>query len=154
MEQGLDIRYITGVIRRRLVIMLLTFAAGIGAALAVAVLLPPVFLSEARILVESQRIPPNLVQSTVTTLADERLQVIKQRITTRDVLLRLSRKFNMFPKDRDKLTPTEMVERMRKQISIERFELGKVRRRRATATTIGFTVGFEYRVPQVATRVS
>jgi polysaccharide biosynthesis transport protein len=155
LDQGLDLRFYMGVLRRRLLVMLLAFAAVAGAAFAVAVLLPPVFTSQARIIVESQQIPADLVRSTVTGLADERLQVIEQRITTRDVLLGLVEKFKLFGDDRQRLTPTELVEEMRSRIAIERFELGAVGRRgRPDALTIGFTVGFEDRSPQVAARVA
>jgi polysaccharide biosynthesis transport protein len=155
LDQGLDLRFYMGVLRRRLLVMLLAFAALAGAAFAVALLLPPVFQSQARIIVESQQIPADLVRSTVTGLADERLQVIEQRITTRDVLLGLVEKFKLFGDDRQRLTPTELVEEMRSRIAIERFELGSVGRRgRPDALTIGFTVGFEDRSPQVAARVA
>jgi polysaccharide biosynthesis transport protein len=155
LDQGLDLRFYMGVLRRRLLVMLLAFAALAAAAFAVALLLPPVFQSQARIIVESQQIPADLVRSTVTGLADERLQVIEQRITTRDVLLSLVEKFKLFGDDRQRLTPTELVEAMRSRIAIERFELGTVgRRARPDALTIGFTVGFEDRSPQVAARVA
>ena len=155
MDQGLDLRFCLSVLRRRLLVMLLAFAALAGGAFAVALLLPPVFQSQARIIVESQQIPADLVRSTVTGLADERLQVIEQRITTRDVLLGLVEKFNLFSDDRARLTPTELVELMRQRIAIERFDLGSVGRRgRPDALTIGFTVGFEDRSPQVAARVA
>jgi polysaccharide biosynthesis transport protein len=155
LDQGLDLRFYIGVLRRRLLVMLLAFAAVAGAGFAVALLLPPVFQSQARIIVESQQIPADLVRSTVTGLADERLQVIEQRITTRDVLLGLVERFKLFGDDRRKLTPTELVEEMRSRIAIERFELGSVgRRSRPDALTIGFTVGFEDRSPQTAARVA
>jgi polysaccharide biosynthesis transport protein len=115
LDQGLDLRFYLSVLRRRLLVMLLAFATLAGAAFAVAILLPPVFQSQAKIIVESQQIPADLVRSTVTGLADERLQVIEQRITTRDVLLGLVDKFNLFAEDREKLTPTEQVELMRQQ---------------------------------------
>lgn len=155
MDQGLDLRFYLGVLRRRLLVMLLAFAALAAAAFAVAVLLPPVFQSQAKIIVESQQIPADLVRSTVTGLADERLQVIEQRITTRDVLLGLVQKFNLFAEDRQALTPTELVDLVRERIAIERFDLGTVgRRARPDALTIGFTVGFEDESPEIAARVA
>ena len=155
MDQGIDLRFYLGVLRRRLLVMLLAFATLAGAAFAVAVLLPPVFQSQAKIIVESQQIPADLVRSTVTGLADERLQVIQQRITTRDVLLGLVEKFDLFPDDRERLTPTELVELMRERVAIEQFDLGTVgRRTRPDALTIGFTVGFEDRSPETAARVA
>src|SRR6266851_1224715 len=44
----------------------------------------PIYSSEGKILVESQDIPTDLVKSTVTAGANERIQVIQQRIMTRD----------------------------------------------------------------------
>jgi succinoglycan biosynthesis transport protein ExoP len=153
LDQGLDLRFYLGVLRRRLLVMLLAFVVLAGAAFAVAVLLPPVFQSQAKIIVESQQIPPDLVRSTVTGLADERVQVIQQRITTREVLLGLVEKLQLFADERQRLTPTELVDLMRNSIAIERFDLGD-RRGRRDALTIGFTVGFEHRNPQMASRVA
>ena len=155
MDQGLDLRFYLGVLRRRFLVMLLVFVALASAGLAVAVLLPPVYESQARIIVESQQIPPDLVRSTVTGMADERLQVIQQRITTREVLLGLAEKFKPFAETGRRLNPTEMVEVMRDSITIERFDIGQVgRRARADALTIGFTVGFQHRRPEMSARIA
>ena len=118
MDQGLDLRFCLSVLRRRLLVMLLAFAALAGGAFAVALLLPPVFQSQARIIVESQQIPADLVRSTVTGLADERLQVIEQRNTTRAVQLGLGERFKLFGDDRQGFTPTELVEKIRERIAI------------------------------------
>ena len=134
--------------------MLMAFVVLAGGAFAVAVLLPPVFQSQAKIIVEAQQIPADLVRSTVTGIAAERLQVIQQRITTRDVLLELVEKFKLFGEDGRRLTPTELVELMRASIAIEQFDLGNDRQSRASSVTIGFTVGFEHRSPEVAARVA
>jgi polysaccharide biosynthesis transport protein len=150
LDQGLDLRFYIGVLRRRLLVMILAFTAVAGTALAVAVVLPPVFESQARIIVEAQQIPPDLVRSTVTGLADERLQVIQQRITTREVLLGLVARFDLFAEDGQTLSPTEQVALMRDSITIQRFDLGS----RRGALTIAFTVGFQHKSPEVASRVA
>ena len=51
--------------------------------------LPPVYLSTALILVESQQIPSELARSTVTTSAADRLELIEQRLMTRENLLEI-----------------------------------------------------------------
>ena len=71
MEQSLDIgKYIDGV-RRRLWLVALIFIPGALLATGIAYVLPPVYQSTARILVESPKIPQNLAQSTVEIPAIE-----------------------------------------------------------------------------------
>ena len=154
MDGGFDIHFVIAALRRRWYWMLPIFIVIGGAALAIAVLWPPVFKSQAKIIVESQQIPADLVRSTVRTIADERLRLIEQRITTRDTLLGIIEKFGLYPEHRNSLTPTELVERMRRQISISRFDLRTSRRAGGGGLAIGFTVGFEDRLPQIASRVA
>jgi polysaccharide biosynthesis transport protein len=153
LDQGLDIRFYLGALRRRFLVMLLAFVVVAGGAVAASVLLPPVFKSEAKIIVESQQIPADLVRSTVTGFASERLQVIQQRITTREVMLGLVEKFGLFAEGGQKLSPSDLVDLMRNSIAIEQFDLG-TNRGRGGGLAIGFTVGFQHRDPQVATRVA
>ena len=153
MDQGLDLRFYLGALRRRFFVMLLAFIVVAGGAVAVSILLPPVFQSEAKIIVESQQIPTDLVRSTVTGLASERLQVIQQRITAREVMLALVEKFGLFADGEQQLTPSERVDAMRNSIAIEQFNLG-TNRGRGGGLAIGFTVGFQHRNPQVAARVA
>jgi uncharacterized protein involved in exopolysaccharide biosynthesis len=49
---------------------------------AVAALLPAVYRSSATILIEEPNIPRELVSSTITSYADQRLQSIYHRVTT------------------------------------------------------------------------
>ena len=55
-------------------------------------LLPSVYKSTGTILIESQQIPTELIQSTVTSFADERIQVITQRIMTSQQLFGIIKK--------------------------------------------------------------
>ena len=48
---------------------------------------PPVYRSTATILIKEQEIPQEFVRSTVTSFADERIQVISQQVMTRSTLL-------------------------------------------------------------------
>src|SRR3974390_3502207 len=60
-----------------------TFWVVFGTALLTAVLLallwPPTYRSTATILIEQQEIPQDLVRSTISSYADQRIQVISQR---------------------------------------------------------------------------
>src|SRR3982074_2274358 len=89
-------------------------SAGVGAAY----LLPPTYLSEGKILVQSQQIPSELVRPTVTSAAQERIQVIEQRTMYRDNLVSIADKFQLFPDKRKLMSVTELVALMKKQARI------------------------------------
>src|SRR3979490_734203 len=73
-------------IKRRALYFVIPFILVLPVGLAVAVLLPATYLSEGKILVQSQQIPTELVRPTVTSAAQERIQVIEQRTMTRENL--------------------------------------------------------------------
>ena len=67
---------------RRKFHILIPFIAVLLITVVTVFVLPPVYKSTGTILIESQQIPQELIQSTVTSFADERIQIIKQRIMT------------------------------------------------------------------------
>jgi hypothetical protein len=80
----------------------------------VAIALPAIYRSTAVILVEEQAIPQEFIKSTITSFADERIQVISQRVLTRTTLLQLVEKYDLYPTERRRETNDEILERMRK----------------------------------------
>ena len=54
--------------------------------------LPATYKSQGTILIESQEIPNDLVRSTVTSYADKRIEVIKQRLMTTSRVMDMVRK--------------------------------------------------------------
>ena len=83
--------------KRRWAYFFLPFILIASAGVAVALLLPATYSSEGKILVQSQQIPTELVRPTVTSAAQERIQVIEQRTMTRDNLVAIAESFNCFP---------------------------------------------------------
>jgi len=152
MEQGFDLGYYWSVVKRRSLALFLTAVAVFAIVAAVAYLLPPVYGSTARILVESQQIPSELAQSTVTVSALERVQLIEQRLMTRSNLLQIIDKFGLFS-DRSDMTTTEKVEKMRASTTFEQIEFGDRRRRGAPSAT-AFTISFQAESPTVSARVT
>lgn len=153
MDEGLDIRFYLELLRRRFLVMAAVFCAVLAGAVAVAILLPPVFRSEAKIVVESQQIPEELVRSTTTSFADERIQVIRQIVTAREGIVTIANKFGLFAARRPNLSTTELVDLVRNRIFIDPLALGNTRARTAP-TAFAFTVGFEYDNPEIAGRVA
>src|SRR5215468_9900361 len=88
--------YLAAISRRRLSALI---CIGIGVTLAVllALLLPAHYQSSATILIEQQEMPADLVRSTVTSFADQRIQTISQRVMTTETLLKLINKFDLYP---------------------------------------------------------
>ena len=88
-------------------------------AVLLAVLLPSVYRSSATILIEEQVIPSDLVRSTVTTFADQRIQVISQRIMTRSNLSDIIKKYNLYTDDLKDKTLEIILEKMRERIVVD-----------------------------------
>ena len=151
-EQGIDLQQYLAILRRRLAYLLIPFVLIAAVGGTVVMLLPPVYLAEGKILVESQQIPTDLVRPTIIATANERIQVIEQRIMTRDNLLAIVEKFHMFPSLRNKLSTTQLLDHMRQRTHISPYELNPTSR--GTGLTIALTIGFEYEQPEIAMRVT
>jgi uncharacterized protein involved in exopolysaccharide biosynthesis len=144
--------------KRRWAYFVLPFVTILAAGAAAAMLWPPTYLSEGRILVQSQQIPSELVRPTVTSAAQERIQVIQQRTMTRDNLIAIADKFKLFPDKRTLMSPTELVAEVKKQTKIAPVDLQMDFKQRTRAAmenpTIVFSVGFEYSNAAVAAQVA
>ena len=156
LEPTRDLRDYLDVLRRRrrpmLIVVVLLFAA---AALA-AVLWPPTYQSTGTILIQEQEVPPNLVQSTVTSYAMQRVQVITQRVMTRANLVRLIDKYHLYADRRDTDTTEQLVDRMRKDIGVQPISADVIdpRTGQPTKATIAFTLSFEGSSPGKVQRVA
>ncbi|MBR0725053.1 sugar transporter [Bradyrhizobium manausense] len=150
--------YYLDIIKRRWPFFVLPFILIAVAGTAAVLIWPPTYLSEGKILVQSQQIPTELVRPTVTSAAQERIQVIQQRTMTRDNLIAIADKFQLFPEKRTLMSVTELVELMKKSTKISPVDpiLDFKQRTRAALEnpTIVFSVGFEYGDPAVAARVA
>jgi protein tyrosine kinase modulator len=113
----------------------------------------PLYQAEGKVLVESQEIPADLVQPTITDPANERIQVIQQRIMTRDNLLAIVKKYGMFAKQREWMSETQILDLMRQRTTFSVVDLGTATGRPGTST-IAFTVSFEYENPGVTLQVT
>lgn len=74
--------------------------------------LPPVYVSQTQLIVESPRIPTDLAASTVRTPAEEQLQIIEQRLMTRANLLDVANRLDVFDQQQEML-PDDIVRAMR-----------------------------------------
>src|SRR5690349_24131546 len=87
---------ILGTLRRRRWVGIIVFALCFSAAVTVALILPPMYQSTATILIEEPDVPDDLVKSTVSTFAAQRLQVIQQRVMTSQNLSAIIDRFGLY----------------------------------------------------------
>ncbi len=114
-------------------------------------LLPKVYRSDAVVLIESQQVSTDFVRAAMTSFADERIEVIKQRVLTSANILGIVKKFDLYARDREKKGPTEVVDRFRENVVIERVSVDS---RRRDAVTIAFRLGFLDSNPRTAQSVT
>lgn len=121
-----------------------------------AVLLPAVYKSSATILIEQQEIPEELVRSTVTSYADQRIQIITQRVMTTSNLWSLIEKYELYQDDLEKDPREVVIENMREDISTNMISADVVdpRTGRPTEATIAFQIAFLHKNPAIAQKVA
>jgi protein tyrosine kinase modulator len=136
--------------------LLLAFGIGVLAAALLAVLLPPKYRSSGTILIEQQEMPQELVRSTITSYADERIQVISRRVMTTETLLNIINRYDLYPKERTKDTREALLKQMRKDIGLKMISADVIdpRSGRPTSATIAFEVSYTSRSPDLAAKVA
>jgi len=147
--------YLAIVSRRKAAIVstaLLVFLLG----LITAFVWPPTYKSSATILIKEQEIPTELVRSTVTSFASQRIQTISQSVMTRPNLMDIIEKYNLYVKDRKRKTSEEVLEKMREDIGLNMISADVVdpRTGRPGVATIAFTLSFEGSVPGPTQKVA
>jgi uncharacterized protein involved in exopolysaccharide biosynthesis len=147
--------YLEG-LRRRKVAILVIFVTVFLIGLILAFALPPVYRSTAKILIKEQEIPSDLVRSTITTYAWQRVQIIRQNVMTRSNLLEIVERHNLYQRQRRSETSEQIVERMRNDIRVDEVTADVIdpRTGRPTPATIAFTLSFDGENPAVTQKVA
>lgn len=152
----MDVRFYFSLFLRRLHWFVLAVAIFTGIGVALAALLPAVYTAQARLLVEAEQIPDKLAASTVQTQAIEQVQIIQQRILTRDVLVEVANRLNIYADSKAGGKPpmdaSEIVDDLRKRISIVIGTAGTARRGEVQATIV--TVSFSAPTAALASSVT
>lgn len=124
--------------------------------LSIAIGLPPVYQSSAIILIEQQEIPQELVRSTITSYADQRIQMISQRVMTRSNLMKIIDRYDLYSEERE-VEPTEVIiEQMREDIGMDIIsaEVVDPRSGRPVQATIAFTISYDNESPKLSQSVA
>ncbi|MGI9225460.1 MAG: lipopolysaccharide biosynthesis protein, partial [Woeseiaceae bacterium] len=139
-------------VRRRFAVFANSFIALLSISVLLAFGLPSVYESTGTILIEQQDIPDDLVQSTITSYADERIQVISQRVMSTDNLAGLIQRHNLYDYGQDDESIGAKVAKLKDRILIEPISADVFNQAsgRPAQATIAFTVTVQHEAPEVA----
>jgi polysaccharide biosynthesis transport protein len=135
---------------RRRVIMAVTIASVLVVGTLIVYLLPPVYQSDSLVLIESQQVPEKFVQATITSFADERIEVIRQRALTTGNVLGMIKKFSLFPREQSSLGPSQLADLFRSAVVVAPVNTQGSGKR----ITIAFRLSFMHGKPKVAQAVN
>jgi len=141
-----------GVIRRRWRYMLIAVTVGIIASLVMVLRQQAMYTAEATILIKRQRIPENLVRSTVQEDSFQILNALLGEVLSREYLSEMIAELGLYPELRESMTMDEIITLMRTQIEIEAREGIQLQRRDEGARIIA--IRFEYTDRIIAAKVA
>lgn len=159
MEQEINvIEEYTAILIRYKYYILAIIAVGFTLSIVVANSLPSIYKSTATILIEQQEVPEDIVKSMVPNYAEQRLQIINQKIMSSDNLNNIINKFNLFQKEREEQWSTHSISGlMRDNINMEMIggvEVIDPKTSKPIQPTIAFAVSFESESPEIAQQVA
>ena len=142
--------------RRRRIGMVIAFTVGLVLTLLLAVLLPPHYRSSGTVLIEQQEIPADMVRSTVTSYADQRVQIISKRVMTTATLLDIIHRYNLYPKQQANETREALLKRMRDDIGMRMISADVIdpRSGKPTQANIAFEVSYTSLSADLAAKVA
>jgi len=150
-EYELSLNDYIAILKRRALLIGVSFTAIFAVSLMVALAIPPIYESTGTILVESQQISSDLVSANNSTFADERIEVIRQRVMTREHLMRIIDKYKLFAGEAKALTVSGKIDEMRSAINVELVSAAVKGRGQVT---IAFRLSFEHKQPEIANQVA
>ena len=121
-----------------------------------ALALPPTYRSTGTILIEQQEVPTDLVRSTVTSYADQRVQIISQRVMTTQNLLGIIQRYELYQSLQKRESREKVIERMRDDIRFRMISADVVDPRTGVPrqATIAFSVSYDNPSPDLAVKVA
>jgi len=140
---------------RRKYHILIPFGFILGAGITLAYTLPPVYKSEATILIKDAEIPAEFIKTTVTGYIQPRIEEIKQETLTRSKLVALADEIGYYQgREQERPTDAEIAKELKENIIVEMEEVraSDPGAARNGTVTVAFTVAFEAPTPAVAKR--
>ena len=152
-DEGLALR-LAEILRRRALLAIAAFATVLAAATSFALYLPDLYRATALVLVE-RPISEAIVRAPVSGEVESRLYIIKQEILSRDRLVELIDRFQLYPELRRRAGIEEVLTRARSDILVQPAGPEQVSGRTKTVSfTLSYTGDERERVADVANAVA
>jgi uncharacterized protein involved in exopolysaccharide biosynthesis len=144
------------VLRRRRLPMILALGVAIIGTVVTAFVWPATYVSTGTILIQQQEVPVDLVRSTISSFADQRIQMINQRVMTSDNLMGIVQKYNLYEKLRRTRGRETILDRIRSDIHFGSIKASVIdpRQGKPVEATIAFSLSYQSRSPEIAARVA
>ena len=115
---GLELFDYLEILRKRFWMVFVCIVVGLLGAGAVFSVTPKVYRSSALILVESQKVPTDLIKPVTADTIEERLISIQQQILSRTLLQKIIEEFNLYKNDLKSKPIEDVIDDMRKDIKV------------------------------------
>ena len=144
------------VIRRRRRPLLLVVGSVLLLSLLAAFFWPPRYTATGTILIEQQELPSELVRSTVSSYASQRVQVISQRVMTTENLMTIIQRYGLYPQLRRSRPREEVIKEMRRDTRLEMISADVIDPRdgHPTKATIAFSISYTSPSAELASKVA
>ena len=143
-------------LRRRWVPALVLSIVIIASSIAAAVLWPASYSATGTILIEQQELPVDLVRSTVSTYATQRIQITAQRVMTTENLMGIIQRYDLYADMRRRQPREAIIATMRRAVNLQMISADVIDPRSGSPTkaTIAFSITYSNRSPQLAAEVA
>ncbi|WP_279244996.1 GumC family protein [Candidatus Litorirhabdus singularis] len=156
-EQSQSLADILAGLKRRRKQMAIVGAVVLAIAVMAALFWPPTYTSSATILIEEQEIPEDMVRSTITSYANQQVEVIRQRVLTLANIMQLVERFELYDADELARKPRmEIAEDFIDAVNLDLLNADIIdpRSGRPTQATIAFTLDFSADTPRKSLNVA
>jgi polysaccharide chain length determinant protein (PEP-CTERM system associated) len=154
-EYQLTLQDYLSIIRRRAPYLLGIFVLGLIISITTAIVTPSVYRATGTILVESTQIPDNVVSSAIKIQLDEQINMIGQRVMTRENMLHIANKYNLLMGNMGSMTSSELASKVRDRITIVSGGPNEsIRPSLQGQQAIAFTLSFDDSKPDTALQVT
>ncbi|MBS0379246.1 MAG: lipopolysaccharide biosynthesis protein [Proteobacteria bacterium] len=142
--------------RRRRKAMLWTGVAVMALAIVAALVWPARYSASGVILIEQQELPAELVRSTVSSYASQRVQVISQRVMTTDNLMGIIQRYGLYADMRKRSPREEVIKQMRADTALQMISADVIDPRdgHPTKATIAFSISYRSPSAELAAKVA
>ena len=151
-EPGLSLAEYLEILKRRRWLLIVPAIVLFAIVFVVAMILPTKYQSTAMIMIEQPEIATDLVRTTVTGLAAQRVQVVGQRVLNRENLRQVIEKYDLYVEERETASLDDVARAMRSDIQLEMVREGD-RRGRVGENAIAFILAYESESPTQAQQV-